>query len=1067
MSVFSLSGVVLILLLATSNTGLTAITKTSQGELRLLHPRIASMDDSQSDVTRRSGTFNILALRVEFKPDTLSTTTGDGSFDYTAKDSVYYDPPPHDADYFSDMLEFNRFYWQEMSNGAIDFTWDIYPTGNEKAYLLPKEMWQYNYNYPVERDPTHLDSTLSILFRDAVAAADSDAAIVWADYDLIVVFHAGSGAEFDLGFTATPHDIPSAWMVRKDFELIGLNEGIPVSDNGVDSLITEGLILPETESHDDVQISMAGVVVFLFGHWLGLPALYDRDSGDAVVGKWSLLDRGFGNFYGVLPGPVDAWSRHYMGWLDPVELLPGDYSISARGFELPGLSDTIQTAKVYITQDEYFLIEARYRSAVGEFKDDSVAVLYDNYGNRMFLKEDYSVDIVRTDPDFRVPVRTDNLDFDSPGSGILIWHVDEKLLPLIPDGRFNSVEGHRGLDLEEADGAQDIGRDYPFLTAGYGTDYGIFEDAWYKNNEAHQNANKRDAVTFGAGTFPNSRANSGAFTGITIGNFSIADTVMNFSFTRTGNYFANPIEHNLGRVKLAVGNFDGNLDDQEFVLFALNDTIEFYDGNGVLLDRIIESGTGIHGYPTIRDINGDHVDDIIWLGISSGRINFNALTSLLGEYIFSTFDSLTGFVPNDGVKFAFGGEGDVGTVLLAIIPGMYTSEIRSYNNDLTRISSLSVDTKLGSIHRYGTAISDSFLIGAVDNLYLWQNMELSNIGTLEFDENNLLTYPFMNNRLVDIDESGHQDFIYKSTFIGPPNFVVVHDPLLNGTLSIEEIKIDPVGQFDIISPTPLDIDNNGSFELFSADGDMITVFESNGVIADGFPFNLSGNEYSNFNDINILGDILICDFNGDQKLEFICRTTSGSDYEQIEWIDGYTMDGQRLNGFPMVAPIGRYDFNMQLCQLDDEPGLELLVVTDKTFEGYDFDYSNADASVWWGQPYRDNDHSNAVWEPATPFTPASAVVLMPEDLCYNWPNPATEETRIRYFLNFDADVNVNIFDIMGEKVKSFNRSQQAAGLNHEIVWQLDDIARGIYVAVVKADGSGKTDTKVVKIAVVK
>ena len=58
---------------------------------------------------------------------------------------------------------------------------------------------------------------------------------------------------------------------------------------------------------------MAGVVVFLFGHWLGLPALYDRDNGDAVVGKWSLLDRGFGNFYGVLPGPVDAWSKTYMG----------------------------------------------------------------------------------------------------------------------------------------------------------------------------------------------------------------------------------------------------------------------------------------------------------------------------------------------------------------------------------------------------------------------------------------------------------------------------------------------------------------------------------------------------------------------------------------------------------------------------------------------------------------------------------------------------------------------------------------------------------------------------------
>lgn len=1003
---------------------------------------------------------------MEFKRDTLSTTTGDGSFDYVAKDSVYYDPPPHDAAYFNDMLEFNRFYWQKMSNGAIDFTWDIFPVGNEAAYQLPRRMWQYNYNYPADRDSSHLDSTLSLLFRDAVAIADSDAAVVWDNYDLVVVFHAGSGAEFDLGFTVTPHDIPSAWMVRKDFELIDLDEGIPVTDNGINSFVMEGLILPETESHDDVQISMAGVVVFLFGHWLGLPALYDRDNGDAVVGKWSLLDRGFGNFYGVLPGPVDAWTRSYMDWLNPVDLTPGDWSISARGFELSGLSDTIETAKVYITQDEYYLIECRYRSAVGEFKDDSVAVLYDNSDRKMFLKEDYSVDTVRTDPDFRVPVRADNLDFDSPGSGILIWHVDEKLLPLIPDGRFNSVEGHRGLDLEEADGAQDIGRDYPFLTAGYGTDYGIFEDAWFRNNAAHQNANKRDAVTFGAGTFPNSRANSGALTGITIGNFSLTDTVMNFSYTRTGNYFANPIEHNLGRVKFVVGNFDENPDDQEFALFDQSgDTVDFYNGDGALLDRVITSDISVWDYPAVRDINGDQIDDIIWLGVSPNRFNLNAIEStLLGNHRFTSFDSLIDNVPNDGVKFAFGGDGSVGAVLLAVIQGSTSNEVRSYNSSLTMTSQWIIDSELGSIHRYGTATSDSFLIAAVDNLYLWQNSLLDDLGPLVHSESALPQ--FQNNHLVDIDGSGHQDFIY-TVSTGTEGFFVVYDPLVNEPLESEILEISNSYDFNFDSPVPVDIDDDGCFELFCTDRNLVSVFESNGVIADGFPYSLIGNEYSSFSDINILGDILVCDLNGDKEYEFICRTQSGSEYEQINWIDGYTMEGQRLNGFPMVAPTSRYDFNMQLCQLDDEPGLELLVVTDKTVEGYDFAYSNANASVWWGQHYRDNDHSNAIWEPAIPFTSSSATILMPEDLCYNWPNPATEETRIRYFLNFDADVNVNIFDIMGEKVKSFNRSQQAAGLNHEIVWQLDDIARGIYVAVVKADGSGKTDTKVVKIAVVK
>ncbi|NQU05776.1 MAG: hypothetical protein HQ568_06770, partial [Calditrichaeota bacterium] len=689
---------VLILLSALLNTGMTAISGASQGELRLSHPRTASYISPQSAITSRNGTFNILALRVEFKRDTLSTTTGDGSFDYDAKDSVYYDPPPHDSQYFSDMLEFNRFYWQEMSNGAIDFTWDIYPLDSQAAYQLPKKMWQYNYNYPTDRNSSHLDSTLSLLFRDAVAVADSDTAIVWADYDLVVIFHAGSGAEFDLGFTVTPHDIPSAWMVKKDFELIEMDEGIPVSDNGVTGFVTEGLILPETESHDDVQISMAGVVVFLFGHWLGLPALYDRDNGDAVVGKWSLLDRGFGNFYGVLPGPVDAWSKTYMGWLNPVELTPGNWSISARGFELPGLSDTIQAAKVYITQDEYFLLECRYRSTVGEFKDDSVAVLYDSNDSMMFLKEDYSVDTERTADNFRVPVRADNLDFDTPGSGILIWHVDESLLPLVQDGRFNSVDAHRGLDLEEADGAQDIGRDYPFLTAGYGTDYGIFEDAWFRNNEAHRNANKRDAITFGEGTFPNSRANSGAFSGIAIGNFSFTDIVMSFTFTNSGWLYDLPIQHDLDAKLVAVGNFDNTPDDQEFVIFG-SDSLNIFDGDGDILARVPygkEYYIYQHNDPIVRNLDNDDYSEVVWTVLDEAASNSNAVILCLDPDPVNGFqiEIIDTFVPSHSsmrsdTKIAFGGAEDQ-TVIQVLQPIRQANEIisllRSYDSDFAPLA---------------------------------------------------------------------------------------------------------------------------------------------------------------------------------------------------------------------------------------------------------------------------------------------------------------------------------------------------------------------------------------------
>ena len=272
----------------------------------------------------------------QFVQDTLSTTSGDGKFDYSANDTSYFDPPPHDSLYFADQLEFNRFYWRKMSKDTLDLTWDIYPSGENEAYQLPKKMWQYNYNTSRESDSLALDRGLANLFYDAVTIADDDEAIDWGQYDLVIIFHAGAGTEFDLGFTETPHDIPSAWMVLNDFRLhLDLTDGIPVDYMGTRHYVTEGLILPETETHDNVQIAMTGVVVFLFGHWLGVPALYDRDSGSAVVGKWSMLDRGFGNFYGAMPGPMDAWSRSYMGWLTPTELTPGDWSIAGYNFEAP------------------------------------------------------------------------------------------------------------------------------------------------------------------------------------------------------------------------------------------------------------------------------------------------------------------------------------------------------------------------------------------------------------------------------------------------------------------------------------------------------------------------------------------------------------------------------------------------------------------------------------------------------------------------------------------------------------------------------------------------------------
>ena len=52
----------------------------------------------------------------------------------------------------------------------------------------------------------------------------------------------------------------------------------------------------------------------------------------------------------------------------------------------------------------------------------------------------------------------DEYDAFIPGSGLLIWHVDEQVIAERPEGGMNNDPVLQGIALEEADGYRDIGR---------------------------------------------------------------------------------------------------------------------------------------------------------------------------------------------------------------------------------------------------------------------------------------------------------------------------------------------------------------------------------------------------------------------------------------------------------------------------------------------------------------------------------------------------------------------------------------------------------------------------------
>ena len=126
-----------------------------------------------------------------------------------------------------------------------------------------------------------------------------------------------------------------------------------------------------------------GVYAHEMGHVLGLPDLYDRDYSSAGIGEWSLMAGGSWNGPGGLggsPARFDAWCAAQLGWLQP-QTITGDPATRSLG-DVAG--SRTAAYKLYpnggASGSEYFLVENRQKTGT---------------------------------------------DAALPGSGLLVWHVDE------------------------------------------------------------------------------------------------------------------------------------------------------------------------------------------------------------------------------------------------------------------------------------------------------------------------------------------------------------------------------------------------------------------------------------------------------------------------------------------------------------------------------------------------------------------------------------------------------------------------------------------------------------------
>ena len=326
-------------------------------------------------------------------------------------------------------------YYNETSYGNYNLTGSVV---NESWYASAQNMSHYGGNgngctiYNLDSTSywgttDHQNACIFMLVREALTLAnadinfstyDSDSDNVLEDDELVImVVHTGN----DEASSAAANDI---WSHKWTIYGSGWNgSGNDVGYN-TSSLVLDGVRLSKQYGDTGNGITAVGYTMLAenspvgtfaheFGHALGLPDLYKTSSPTATrVGDWDIMDSGSWNNNGHTPAHFSAWSKYFLGWVDPTIVTSG-------------LINATLTQTETSSTGVYMIINSTLTA--GELPDSGTS--------EYFLVEN------------RQKV---GFDASLPGNGVLIWHIDNSV-GSINSNNVNNNNSHKRVDLEQAD----------------------------------------------------------------------------------------------------------------------------------------------------------------------------------------------------------------------------------------------------------------------------------------------------------------------------------------------------------------------------------------------------------------------------------------------------------------------------------------------------------------------------------------------------------------------------------------------------------------------------------------
>ncbi len=1064
--------------------------------------------------------YRIGVVRIEFQPDENPRTTGNGTWGdipaFTFRDFQVTAPDGSTVDTFEivedptvefrsklyiqrNLLHVSQYY-EKVSNGKVIFE---VPDSSDISSIIRLDVELAEYG--MDDDYSLRTSQFAI---DAINAADNE--LDFSKYDVVMVFHAGCGqhTDFDGKSPDDLHPVSINHILLREIIADGdpAYQGIATNDTNPDGgthHVQFIQIFPETavqdwEEEGNIEGALQGLLgpmVHELGHFFGLPDLYDTFSGSRpTVGFYDVMSTGFFNAVSRIPSSMGAWSRVFLGWDEPL-VVTGDLSdVVIRAAELADDPSTPKTIKVPISSTEYYLLELRLRDENFNGRFD-----YNESGGNTFpdvMTDDYRLpDGSLAEFDWALPRGLGSIppsidstastaDSAQLGSGVLIWHIDEQVIRenFSRDLTLNFVNTepqHLGVGLKEADGLNHMLELFPAsIEPGFGSPFDVFGGAVPGVKTAELgNLN----VNFGPFTSPNTTSNTGVASNIEISGFNsvtvapgqpVVDSLVavniDFNAIGSGEQMVHPLPGWPVRMTAAskstpvVGDIDPGIPGLEVVQTNINGTVYTFANDGAkTLFPSSGSNNNINS-PAVGDITGDGQADVISVDLDGWVFAHTVRGSY--DYVDGYPKNLSDEVPYSPVLADVDGDGAM-DVLIVTTDGN-SSELHVLDENGSEMQGYPVEF-FSRITARPSVLEDA--AGRVEAIFILTAgrdlISLAPSGSAAWTTtlaDSSVCAPVVG--LMGRPGNGES---YRVNVFGASGDIFSFHAADGSLVDGWPVKTDGICR---AGGALGDVDDDGLNELvvpvdfpdeINSSRNKIYVLDYNASSSPGFPI-MAGSPRQ-LDDERYLSQPTLADIDGDGTPEILVTTA-----ERL--VLAFSGDGGRrpiaryiTGGYSLTPPVA--------ADIDLDGRLELICADG---EGYVYAYATGgDAlSQGWsglgGNPRHSGFTSAAQQDPGL----ASSAEILPEKLCYLFPNPVRgPRANLTYQLGVSdvQRVTVEVFTTSGERVARFEGPvDTAAGLANQVTWDVDSYASGVYLVMVKAfTSSGATVKTIRKMAVIK